>query len=1040
MLIDKYDFTKLEPEILEFWKKNNLYQKAKEKNKGKKLYYFLDGPPYANGQVHIGTAWNKALKDMVLRYKRMRGFDVWDRAGYDMHGLPIENAVQKKMGIVSKDDIYKIGIDKFTTACKDFAVEHMIKMNKDFQRMGVWMNFENAYQTISPEVFEGEWWLIKKAHENGRLYEGKKTMPWCPTCASANAKHELEYKEVSDESIFLKFKIKNKKNEYLIIWTTTPWTIPFNLGVMVNPEIIYVRMKVGDEVWITAKQLSGAIVHSFTKHKLEILEEFPGEKLKGIAYEHPFEEELKQSFDKLREKSKKIHTVVMSSEYVDTSAGSGLVHMAPGCGPEDYEVGHREGIPPYNELDEQGYFSKEMGKFAGWRAKDDDMKFIDELKKKGVLIATTPIQHDYPLCWRCKSPVVFRTTKQWFFKIEDLKEKMIQLNNDIQWVPKAAFNAYDSWLKNLRDNSISKQRFWGCPVPIWRCKKCHEYDVIGSIDELKSKAGKLPEDLHKPFIDEIKYKCKCGGTKERIPDVLDVWIDAGTTSWTCLDYPKRKDLFNKLFPPDFILEGKDQIRGWFNMLFVASMVSMEKPSFKSVYMHGFVNDAQGRKQSKSLGNYILPYEVIDKYGADTMRNYMIGAALPGVDMNYNFADVELKFKNLNIFWNIHRFIIDLAKNSGMKPEQKFKDLGLEEKFILSRLHSTIKEMTEKFDSYLINEPPKLAEDLYLDLSRNYIQYVRDKVSMGTEEEKQVVLNVCFETYMTILKLLAPIVPFITEKIYQNMKEAFDLKEESIHLFDWPNYNEKFIDKQLEESMEIMHTAMQSILFCREKCQLGVRWPLKEAVIIIENDEARKALESVSNTLKSYVNVKDLKIVKDFKLSKKVKPDYKKLEPLYGELSPQIIAKLAIESPESILQKIEKNGSYDFKINDTTVNILKDYLIIENEYPKNYEGVEFKYGTILLNKTRTPELENEGFAREVCRRVQILRKKVGLQKTDLIDLEIITKGNISLKGFEDMIKDRVGAKSVKIVSEVKGKGVVETIKVKEAEIIIGFTKI
>ena len=611
-MIQNYDAAKLEPEVLEFWKRNSIYEKSKERNKGKKKFYFLDGPPYTSGKVHLGTAWNKALKDCVLRYKRMQGFDAWDRAGYDMHGLPTEQAVEKNLGLKHKDEIPNYGVANFVNACKEFAITNMISMNNDFKRIGVWMDFDNAYQSIQNTYMEGEWWLIKKAYENGRLYEGEKTMHWCASCATSLAKHELIYENVSENSIFVKFPVKNRQNEFLIIWTTTPWTIPFNLCVMANPNLDYVRVKVGDEIWIVAKTLSASFISGVAEKQFSIVEEFKGNELLGLEYSHPFENETPR-FKELKSKHPKVHTVVLSEEYVDISAGSGLVHMAPGCGPEDYEVGHRNNIPPFNTLSERGVFDSTIIIFDGFIAKKDDKKITEEIRKKGLLAAETKVEHDYAHCWRCKNPVIYRTTTQWFFKIEDLKDRMRELNKSIKWVPDfAGSRNFDNWLANLRDNGITRQRYWGTPLPIWKCRQCKDFIVIGSIEELKKIAGRIPEDLHKPWIDEVKIKCKCGAMKERVPDVLDVWIDAGSASWNCLDYPRRKDLFEELYPADFILEGIDQIRGWFNLLFVASMVAMNNPSFKAVYMHGFINDAQGRKMSKSLGNYILPQEVVDE--------------------------------------------------------------------------------------------------------------------------------------------------------------------------------------------------------------------------------------------------------------------------------------------------------------------------------------------------------------------------------------------------------------------------------------------
>ena len=538
-----YDFKKIEEEVLKFWEKNKIYEKAKKKNSKGEKYYFLDGPPYTSGKVHLGTAWNKAMKDMVQRYKRMKGFNVWDRAGYDMHGLPIEHKVQAKLNLRYKEDIEKFGVDKFTKECEKLSVEFLNSMNEDFERMGVWMDFKNAYKSITPEFIEGVWWLVKKAHENGRLYEGFRSVPWDYFHQSALAKHELEYKSVLDKSIFWKFKVKDKDNEYLAVWSTTPWTVAYNLGVMVHPEFDYVKAKVKDEVWIVAKGLAGPFIQGVVGEKLNVIDEFKGKELEGLRYEHPFYQELKKHYDKIMKESKKAFTVVLSEEYVDLNAGTGLVHLAPGCGPEDYEVGHKHGIPPWNNLTESGYYPNDMGKFSGRHAKEDNDSFIDDLKELGSLIAVTEVEHDYPFGQRSQKPVIFRATKQWFFKVEDLKKEMIQKNNKIKWVPVAAYNAFNSWLENLRDNSITKQRYWGTPVPIWRnTKDENDIIVVGSVKELEKLSGKKIERLHKPWIDNVVIK-KNGKEYKRIPDVLDVWVDAGTVSWNCLGYPRSEKNF-----------------------------------------------------------------------------------------------------------------------------------------------------------------------------------------------------------------------------------------------------------------------------------------------------------------------------------------------------------------------------------------------------------------------------------------------------------------------------------------------------------------
>ncbi|MBL7051159.1 isoleucine--tRNA ligase [Candidatus Woesearchaeota archaeon] len=1013
-----YDAQKVEETTLKFWEKREVYKKVKTKNKGKKNYYFLDGPPYTSGKVHIGTAWNKSLKDAILRYKRMKGLDVWDRAGYDMHGLPTAHKIQAKNKLKDKEDIQKFGVAKFIKECKKFSTDNMKVMNKDFARLGVWMDFENAYQTIENSFIEGCWWLVKKAHEKKRLYEGKKTMHWCAECATALAKHELEYKEVEDTSIFVKLQVVGAEKEFLIIWTTTPWTIPYNLAIMANPKFEYIKAKVGDETWILAKDLANILISSVANKKFQTIETFKGKKLEGLKYNHPFEKDI-QPFKDIS--SDKLHTVVMSDQYVDLSAGSGLVHCAPGCGPEDYEVGHKNKLPAFNNLDHKGQFPDTMGQFSGLFAKKDDQKFISALEKQGALIGSNEVEHDYAHCWRCKSPVIFRTTKQWFFKIEDLKENMRELNKNINWVPDWAGNKqFDSWLDNLRDNSITRQRFWGTPVPIWKCSECNNYTVIGSIDELKKQVGKIPDDLHIPWIDNITMKCKCGGIKKRIPDILDVWIDAGTTSWTCLDYPQKRDLFKKLWPAEFILEGKDQIRGWFNLLFVASMIGMEKPSYKSVYMHGFVQDAQGRKMSKSLGNYILPQEVIDKYGADTLRYYLIGAANPGLDVNYNFDDMKLKHKNLGVLWNVQNYLIQLSRELKKNPknldEVLIKNtLSVEERYILSKLNSTIKKTSQFFEKYELNEVPLVIEELFLDLSRTYIQLTREKI-IKSKEEKEVVMHTLYKCLLGILKLFAPIAPFISEEIYQNLRDEFTLKEESVHLFDWPEYNAKSIDKKLEENVMIIGNIIQSGLAVREKLNLGVRWPIKEAIIVSKEKEILKAVELLGDILKTQLNVKEIKVEPEMPLVKrKIKANYAKLAPVFKDKTPIIVSKLALQSAETILGHLEGGDKYVLKVGKDKFELRKEHIIVERDVPQPFVEGEFRKGLIYLNGERNDELEAEGYAREIMRRVQSLRKTAGLRKQDNISLFVKINSDLveMLNGWEEQIKEKVGAEHIKI---------------------------
>jgi isoleucyl-tRNA synthetase len=1004
-----YNFKETEEEVISFWEKNKVYEGLKKRNSKGKPFYFLQGPPYTSGYLHLGQAWNESMKDMVLRYKRMNGFDVWDRGGFDMHGLPTARKVMAELKIDCKDDIPKYGVAKFVKKCMDFGLDKVEVMNKDLWRLGVWLDHENAYKPVENEYIESVWWLIKKADENKRLYEGLRTLTWCANCATSMAKHECEYKVVKDDSIFIKFKLRGKKNEYLIIWTTTPWTMPFNTGIMVHPELDYVKIKVDDEYWVVAKGLAGPFIQTLMGKKLEIVEEFVGKDMKGWKYEHFWEDEIKE-LKEMRKKYPKTHTIVLSDEFVSLKGGSGLVHMASGCGPEDYEVGHANNIPPFNNLKENGVFPDTMGKFSGLKAKRDDKKFIEFLKKDGVLLAVTKIEHDYAHCERCHEPVIFRTTKQWFFKTEDLKEKMLKENAKIHWVPEKAGNAFNSWLENLRDNSITKQRYWGTPAPIWRCEDCKEYKVIGSVKELE-KYGKAPKNLHKPWIDDVKWDCKCGGEMKRIPDILDVWIDAGCCSWACLYYPQRKDLFEKYFPADFIIEGKDQIRGWFNLLMVGSMISMGKNCFKNVHMHGFVTDVGGEKMSKSLGNVISPYELVDKHGADTLRFYMTGNNA-GEDINFSWEEAKLKYKNLSILWNVHKYLIDYSKLHKIKRGK----LSVEDKYILSRLNDTILKVTDHMEKYEIDLVPKLIEDLFLDLSRNYIQLVRDKMDGH-------VLSVIEEVLLNCVKMLSILSPFISEKIYLDMKEEFGYKEESVHHCKWVKGDKKKVDLELEKEFEVMFNVVSAVLAARERANRGVRWPIRRVSVVSQDKDVRKRVEKLKELILNQTNVKEIDMLEKMEgVELDISINKNAIGREFKQESKGIMGKL----DEKKLKTLVEKGS--LKVGKFKLD--RSHVYIKEEIPEGLVGSNFNKGSVYLDNTLDDELEKEGYSREVERVIQSMRKDEGLVKSDKIELFVIGDLNID--------QDKVGAKEVH--SSVKKFKIVKEFKVKGKKFKVGFKKI
>eukprot|EP01105_Mastigella_eilhardi_P023470 TRINITY_DN5922_c0_g1_i1.p1 TRINITY_DN5922_c0_g1~~TRINITY_DN5922_c0_g1_i1.p1 ORF type:complete len:1000 (-),score=270.84 TRINITY_DN5922_c0_g1_i1:355-3354(-) len=994
-----YDFRAVEESVRQLWESDHTYDRARAQARATgRAAYFLDGPPYTSGHVHLGTAWNKSLKDVYLRYKRMSGWDVWDRAGYDMHGLPTERATEKALQIYGKAAIREYGVDKFVDKCKQMCIDNAHEMNVTFKFMGVWMDFDNAYMSVDREYIEGVWWFVKRAAEAGRLYEAEKTMTWDAVNATALAKHELEYHTVTDNAIYVRLPVKSEAgNEYLIVWTTTPWTVPYNLAVMAGPDIDYVRV---DLVHAGARQrwvLADARVQSFlvgelglTETNFSVVWRGKGRELAGLAYEHPLAG-LCDAYAALQKASPKVHTVVLSAQFVDTETGTGLVHCAPGCGPEDYVVGQENGIAPFNTVDEAGVVNN-LGPMTGLRAKVDDDKFIELLEKQGALVHRGDVTHEYPFGERSKEPVIFRTTKQWFLRVEDLKERLLAENAGINWVPLTAKNAFSSWLSSLRDNSISKQRFWGTPLPIWRNVDCPEdYVVVGTADELCALAG-LPAgsliDLHPPVVDKIAFTRVSpqdgrAHVYRRVPDVLDVWVDAGSASWNCLrasvDAARAVTAPPAETPAEFILEGRDQIRGWFNLLHLESMVALGKPCFRNVYMHGFVNDALGRKMSKTQGNYILPSEVWDKYGVDTLRYYSVCAANPGEDMSYNAADVEQAHRNLGIFWNIHKYLLSTAEAvadvaAPVPITACLADLGTEERYILSRLHGAVRDSTTLYEQFRLDRAPCAVCDFLMEVSHVYIQLVWEKKDSGTPADKRAVVSTLAACLLGALPMLATVCPFITEKMYQNIRAApcFGTlcTADSVHLLPWPTCGVSLLDTSLEADVAAAKDAVAAILTARERADLPVKQPAREARIACP---ARLVplLQRTVTLVTSRTNIKSVHFGAP-PAEVTVEPNQKTLGKTFGR-SRQRLAAHITEHADSIAAHIAATGAVPWsailKLDDgKEVALTEEHLVVARRVPACWAEARAGEVTAYVDTTRTPELEIEGRVRELARKV------------------------------------------------------------------------
>lgn len=834
----------IENSIIKFWNEKKIYQKVKAARKGGKKFFFLDGPPYATGNIHMGHALNKVTKDFYIRFFRMNGMDVWDRPGFDTHGLPIENKVEKKLNFKSKQDIEAFGVEKFIEECRRFATEHISSMTSQFKDLGVWMDWDNPYLTLHNDYIEGAWFTFKKAFEKGLLSQGSYPVHVCPRCETAVAYNEIIHKKSRDPSLFVKFKLKNDDRN-LLIWTTTPWTIPANTGAMVKSDEDYSEVDVGGEAVIIASKLVKNVMEKMGVKDYKVSNTIKGNMLIGLEYESPLGKMIPQ-----QQSLKNGRKVVDGSQYVTMEDGTGIVHLSPSNGNEDFKVGTENKLPMIPIVGVDGKFIDGTGELSGLSIKEAGKLVVQRLEESHRLLYKNTVEHEYPFCWRCENPLIIVTVPQWFFKVTDIRKTLKSENEKTNWIPDWAKSRFGNWLDSLGDWPVSRQRYWGIPLPIWKCDSCGDITVVGSVKELKSGV----KDLHKPHIDSVKLKCKkCRGSMTRVPEVLDVWFDSGVAPWASLGFSKSRKLFDSMWPVDFILEGSDMIRGWFNSLMITGVMTFDRRPMDNVLLHGLVLDAHGIKMSKSVGNVVDPIETSRKYGRDILRAYLLSDS-PSEDKNFNWEKMEEVRKTFAVIKNTINFVKTYVASGGSSSGMKDED-----RWILSRLNNLVSSSTKDSESfYAYKALQDIMDFVTNDFSRWYIKLIRDRTSTGySGKDKSAAFYTLMKVSETVTMLLAPFTPFIAEELYQNLMSGTKGGKISVHMTDWPKAEKKFIDNDLEEQMEFVKRIFEMTQAARQEAGIKLRWPLKQIVVVPKKDQIKSAVKSLEDNILFMCNVKSV---------------------------------------------------------------------------------------------------------------------------------------------------------------------------------------
>ncbi len=984
------DFVAREQEIAKFWKENRIFEKSIEKNEGGAEFSFFDGPPTANGKPHIGHVLTRVMKDIMPRYRTMKGQHVLRKAGWDTHGLPVELEVEKSLGMDGKQDIEKYGIEPFIKKCKESVWKYQSEWEKMSDAVGYWVDMEHPYVTYHDSYVESVWWAIKEMHKKGLLYKGHKIVPYCPRCGTALSSHEVAqgYKDVKETSLVARFKVKGRENTYILAWTTTPWTLPSNVALCMNPDEDYEEIETGDGThYILAAALVPKFFDTYTKISSK----------KGKEYEYTeYEPLFPYALGSFKEKA----FYVTCDGYVTLTDGTGVVHIAPAFGEDDYKVGKKYGLPVVQLVNERGCFDGRCPEVDGLFAKKADKPLMDILEKKGLLFQKIPFEHSYPHCWRCDTPLLYYARSSWFIEVTKVKEQLIKNNRSVNWIPETIKEGrMGNFLENVIDWGLSRDRYWGTPLPAWVCEDCGEIEVIGSHKELTEKTGApLDIELHRPYVDGLVCTCKkCGGKMKRTPEVIDCWFDSGSMPFAQYHYPfENKDLFEETFPADFISEAVDQTRGWFYVLLVISTILFDRAPFKNCIVLGHVNDKNGVKMSKHKGNVVDPWTVLSKQGADAVRWYFYTNSAPWIPSRFGpeaVSEVQRKFQGT--LWNTYAFFAlyaEIDKYDPSKFDLKKCKLSLMDKWALSKLNTLIKNTDRQLAEYNITDSARAIQDYVDELSNWYVRRGRDRY-WGSEmtEDKAAAYTTLYTVLVTLSKLLAPYTPFMAEMMYQNLVPAFFADAPvSVHLCDFPVCDESYISPALEEGMEEVLDIVELGRSARASGGVKNRQPLSG--MIIASDRSLDLGEELEAVVLDELNVKSLRYSTSAEslVRYTLKPQLRTLGPKYGKKLKLISEFLSNCNGSEVVSKVREEGSYTVDL-DGEVTLLEEDLQIFTESAEGYVSAAGGGITVALNTALTEELLIEGAQRELVSRIQTMRKEAGFEVTDRIEVYYEAEG-------------------------------------------------